>query len=71
MTALFSSGIAEIDCSMALNDARNVSNADSEFYLLTNGGLSTTLKGYFTQDIPAIKYLRREINGHFDMPYDY
>lgn len=48
-----------------------ISNADSEFYLLTNAGLSTTLKGYFTQDIPAIKYLRREINGHFDMPYDY
>ena len=48
-----------------------ISNVDSEFYLLTNAGLSTTLKGYFTQDIPAIKYLRREINGHFDMPYDY
>ena len=48
-----------------------ISNADSEFYLLTNAGLSTTLRGYFTQSIPAIKYLRREINGHFDMPYDY
>lgn len=52
-------------------DTWAISNADSEFYLLTNAGLSTTLKGYFTQDIPAIKYLRREINGHFDMPYDY
>lgn len=48
-----------------------VSNADSEFYLLTNSGLSATLRGYFTQSIPTIKYLRREINGHFDMPYDY
>lgn len=52
-------------------DTWAISNADSEFYLLTNAGLSTTLKSYFTQDIPAIKYLRREINGHFDMPYDY
>lgn len=52
-------------------DTWAISNADSEFYLLTNAGLSTTLKGYFTQSIPAIKYLRREINGHFDMPYDY
>lgn len=52
-------------------DTWAISNADSEFYLLTNAGLSTTLKGYFTQGIPAIKYLRREINGHFDMPYDY
>lgn len=52
-------------------DTWAISNADSEFYLLTNAGLSATLKGYFTQGIPAIKYLRREINGHFDMPYDY
>lgn len=52
-------------------DTWAISNADYEFYLLTNAGLSTTLKGYFTQGIPAIKYLRREINGHFDMPYDY
>ena len=52
-------------------DTWAISNADSEFYLLTNAGLSTALKGYFTQEIPVIKYLRREINGHFDMPYDY
>ena len=51
-------------------DTWAISNADSEFYLLTNAGLSTTLKGYFTQGIPAIKYLRREINGHFDQLYN-
>ncbi len=46
-----------------------VSNADPEFYLLTNAGLSSQLRGYFTQSIPVIRYLRIEINGHKDDLY--
>ena len=46
-----------------------VSNADPEFYLLTNAGLSSQLRGYFTQSIPVIRYLRISINGHKDDLY--
>lgn len=56
---------------IAYYDNWAVSNADQEFFVITNPSLSATIRGYFTTRIPNIKYLRREINGHFDQPYDY
>lgn len=48
-----------------------ISNADQEFFSLANPALTSPKSTYFTAAIPTLRYLRREINGHFDEPYDY
>lgn len=48
-----------------------ISNADQEFFTLANPALTSPKSTYFTVAIPTLRYLRREINGHFDEPYDY
>lgn len=48
-----------------------ISNADQEFFTLANPELTSPKSTYFTAAIPTLRYLRREINGHFDEPYDY
>ena len=48
-----------------------ISNADQEFFTLSNPSLSSPRSTYFTVSIPSIKYLRREINGHYDEKYNY
>ena len=65
----FIADFGNISDKIAYYDDFAVSNADPEFYLLTNAGLSSQLRGYFTQSIPLIRYLRIEINGHKDDLY--
>jgi hypothetical protein len=48
-----------------------ISNADQEFYSLAHPGLTSPRSTYFTASIPELRYLKREINCHFDLPYDY
>ena len=48
-----------------------ISNADQEFFTLANPSLTSPRSTYFTVSIPVLRFLRREINGHFDQPYDY
>jgi hypothetical protein len=54
-----------------LYDEYAISNADREFFVLGNPNLPSLLSTYFSTAIPNVRYLRREINGHFDLPYDY
>lgn len=56
---------------ISLYDEYAISNADREFFTLGNPNLPSPISTYFTTSIPTIKGLRREINGHFDLPYDY
>ena len=56
---------------ISLYDSYAISNADREFFILGNPNLPSPLSTYFTTSIPNIRFLRREINGHFDLPYDY
>lgn len=65
----FIADFGNISDKIAYYDNFAVSNADPEFYLLTNAGLSSQLRGYFTQSIPVIRYLRISINGHKDNLY--
>jgi hypothetical protein len=65
----FIADFGNISDKIAYYDNFAVSNADPEFYLLTNAGLSSQLRGYFTQSIPVIRYLRISINGHKDDLY--
>jgi hypothetical protein len=48
-----------------------ISNADQEFFSLGRTDLGSPRNTYFTAAIPVLRYLRREINGHFDQSYDY
>lgn len=52
-------------------DGYAISNADQEFYTLANAGLTSPKSTYFTAAIPILRFLRREVNAHFDLPYDY
>jgi len=56
---------------ISLYDGYAVSNADQEFYTLANAGLTSPKSTYFTAAIPILRFLRREVNAHFDLPYDY
>lgn len=56
---------------MSYYDGYAISNADQEFFTLANPSLTSPKSTYFTASIPVLRYLRREINGHFDQPYDY
>ncbi len=48
----------------AINTGWQVSNADEEFLTLSQSA-------YFTTSTPSFKYCKLEINGHFDLAFDY
>lgn len=56
---------------ISLYDDYAISNADREFFVLGNPNLPSPLSTYFSTAIPNVRYLRREINGHVDLLYDY
>ena len=56
---------------MSYYDGYAVSNADQEFFTLANPSLTSPKSTYFTAAIPTLRFLKREINAHFDLPYDY
>ncbi len=55
----------------SMYDSFAISNADQEFLTLGNPLLTNPKSTYFTTAIPTLRFLKREINGHFDRPYDY
>lgn len=48
-----------------------ISNADQEFFTLADPSLIAPKSTYFTVSIPILKFLRREINAHYDEKYNY
>jgi len=60
-----------INNQLAIYNGYAISNADQEFFTLANPALGSPKNTYFTVAIPTLRYLKREINGHFDQPYDY